>query len=502
MTDREQERFSIQCKLDRDKQGKERNILGQYSTPYSLASDIMKYVRGLMDTPVVSFLEPAIGTGVFYSAFLDHFNADSRAVGYEIDSCYAEPSRRLWSGLNLDLRQADFLTAIPDDKYSLIVTNPPYSRHHHIGAVRKQYLQAQVEAYAGVRLSGLSGLYAYFLILSTRWLCQGGLSCWLVPSEFMDVNYGKGIKEYLAKNVELLSIHRFEPSDLQFADALVTSSVVVFRNSPPTDNPVLFSSGGSILHPESSMMVTREKLQPSAKWSQLFHGFTTDYKQKTTRGDYFTVKRGIATGNNKFFIVTAATATEYEIPKQFLVPVLPAPRNLPKDEVLEETETSQSSDRLFLLRCDLHEDDLKLSYPKLWTYIEKGMKEGVNERYNCRSRDPWYSCEVREPSPILVTYMGRSDSNRQVFRFIMNRTQAVATNSYLLLYPKEPFKYKMREPEILRNVWKALNSIPKEELKKCGRVYGGGLYKLEPKELLQAPARQLEVVLGREPTLF
>ena len=110
----------------------------------------------------------------------------------------------------------------------------------------------------------------------------------------------------------------------------------------------------------------------------------------------------------------------------------------------------------------------------------------------------------QEPVRILhvVTYMGRSDSNRQVFRFIMNRTQAVATNSYLLLYPKEPFKYKMREPEILRNVWKALNSIPKEELKKCGRVYGGGLYKLEPKELLQAPARQLEVVLGREPTLF
>ena len=159
-------------------------------------------------------------------------------------------------------------------------------------------------------------------------------------------------------------------------------------------------------------------------------------------------------------------------------------------------------EELYLFHCNLHEAEIRKNYPNVWSYIEQGIEKGVNNGYNCRNRTPWYSCEMREPSPILLTYMGRSDSNDRLFRFILNSTKAVATNSYLLLYPKNEFKYKLQNSIVLRNVWNALNSIPKENLKKCGRVYGGGLYKIEPKELLNVPVPQLEELLGRERTLF
>ena len=84
---KETERKRIQDCLDAQKTQKERNILGQFSTPYPLALDIMNYLKGKVDKDSLAFLEPAIGTGVFYSAFLAVFGDKTphKALGFEID---------------------------------------------------------------------------------------------------------------------------------------------------------------------------------------------------------------------------------------------------------------------------------------------------------------------------------------------------------------------------------------------------------------------------------
>ena len=45
------------------------------------------------------------------------------------------------------------------------------------------------------------------------------------------------------------------------------------------------------------------------------------------------------------------------------------------------------------------------------------------------------------------------------------------------------------QPEIQVRVFEALKRIKPSELVSEGRVYGGGLHKVEPKELAQIPAR-------------
>lgn len=40
-------------------------------------------------------------------------------------------------------------------------------------------------------------------------------------------------QSYLLKQVTLLRIHRFDPADIQFGDAVVSSAVVWFRKTPP-----------------------------------------------------------------------------------------------------------------------------------------------------------------------------------------------------------------------------------------------------------------------------
>lgn len=494
----------MQTKLDNGKTKEERNRMGQFSTPYPLAMDIMRYAKSLVGEETATFLEPSIGTGVFYSAFRECFkDSCGHAVGYEIDPYYFQPTEELWKAYDLELRRADFLASYPDgERFSLLVANPPYSRHHHIPAETKNQLKRQVKSQTGIDISGLSGLYCYFLILSTKWLAADGLSCWLIPSEFMDVNYGLAVKEFLLNCVDLVAIHRFRPSDVQLDDALVSSSIVVFRNSKPSKRNVRLSTGGSICEPTTIKEMPHGEMDKLGKWSAYFGESNQAEDYQDVLGDYFTVKRGIATGNNNFFVIDKSVIDKYSIPKQFLTPVLPAPRNLEVNEVESQGGLPVLDRQLFLFSCALSEDTLRKSFPSVYKYIVEGERNGVPNGANCSKRSPWYSCEVRKPSPILITYMGRSASSERLFRFILNNSDAIATNSYLLLYPKPQYAHKFRDENIRRQVWKTLNAIPKERLMSCGRVYGGGLYKLEPRELLNAPVDNLASILGHEPTLF
>ncbi len=81
--------------------------------------------------------------------------------------------------------------------------------------------------------------------------------------------------------------------------------------------------------------------------------------------------------------------------------------------------------------------------------------------------------------------MGRGNSEHTApFRFILNHTNAIVTNSYLMLYPKDILNDVITQyPDILHKVWEVLTSITACDLEYEGRIYGGGLKKMEPKEL-------------------
>ena len=269
-------RLSLQSELDAAKTAKERNKLGQFATPTGLASDVLAYARELMPQGApVRFLDPAIGTGSFYAALLREFEEGriKAAAGFEIDPHYGNPARKLWHDHPLDMRLDDFTTATPPAEgkgYNLVICNPPYVRHHHMDKDAKSRLLAATAAASGVQMAGLAGLYCYFLGLSHAWLEPDGLAGWLIPSEFMDVNYGVPVKRYLLNQVELIRIHRFDPSELQFGDALVSSAVVWFRKrKPAAGQQVEFSYGGTLATPKVLRQVPAADLQGSAKWTSL-----------------------------------------------------------------------------------------------------------------------------------------------------------------------------------------------------------------------------------------
>jgi hypothetical protein len=346
-------------------------------------------------------------------------------------------------------------------------------------------------------MNGLGGLYTYFMVLSQAWMAKEGVGAWLIPTEFMDVNYGHRVKEFLMKRVTLSRIHRFDPNNVQFGDALVSSAVVFFKNSPPPSNHgVEFTFGGMLGRPTVSDSIKLADLRYISKWTGLPQGISrlVGKHNGVTLADLFTVKRGLATGCNAFFILTAEQVRQFNLPKKFLKPILPSPRDLETDEIYaDENSEPQLQNRRYLLSCDLPENEVKEKYPVLWRYLERGVEAGINKRYLCQHREPWYSQEERPPAPFLCTYMGRpTRRSKSPFRFILNHSKATTANVYLLLYPKPDLAASLSDhPELYRRVWKTLSSIAAETLMEEGRVYGGGLHKLEPKELANVPAESV-----------
>jgi len=500
----ENQRQLLQVELDSLKTKKERNRLGQFSTPTLLANSILKYTSSLLSkNKKIRFLDPAIGTGVFYSALSQKFSLEKigASKGFEIDKHYGIPSKNLWNSTDLDYAIDDFTMATPpkneNDKYNLVICNPPYVRHHHI-TEKKEQLKYLSKKSANINLSLLSGLYCYFIALAHSWMKTDAIAVWLIPSEFMDVNYGKAIKEYLLDEVTLLRIHRFEPVDTQFEDALVSSSIVWFQNKKTINNyKVHFTYGGTIDFPNCEKNIPIDILKSEKKWTRFPLLNERIEINKPKLSDFFSIKRGIATGDNSFFILSKEEIEERGLPIKEFKPILPSPRYIKDIEILTDEEGNPKiNHQLFVLNCSLDINRIKSKYLKLYDYLEEGIKRGVADRYLCKNRKIWYIQEKREESFFYCTYMGRSTSDKKAFRFILNHSKAIVSNSYLILYIKPEFKSILSNNlEIRDKILEVLNKITNSSMIEEGRVYGGGLHKLEPKELANVSAVDLANLL-------
>ena len=510
--DREERRRSIQADLDGARSGDDRNRWGQFATPPALARSMARLVlrrwRRSHGERAVRFLEPALGTGACWAAVLEAFgDRVTGACGIERDPALARVARQLWSGTGLRVRNADFLDQMPPApgrRFDLIVTNPPYVRHHHLGVDQKARLRRHAQE-RGLEVSGLSSLYVYFLLFADRWLEEGGLACWLLPGEFLDVNYGAAVRSYLSREVSLLRLHRFEPADLQFGDALVTSTVVIYQKGTTGRGQgrrvhvrSSFTAGGSLERPAARRALSAAALSRSPRWSGLAREGASVAEEQRLRpdpdgtrpvcvGDLFEIRRGIATGANGFFVLPLRDALDRGIPRCALRPILPGARGLPLAVIESRADGYPALDRpLALLDCTRAEDEVLERWPGLWSYLQEGRARQVHLGYLTRRRRPWYAQERRQPAPFVCTYMGRATAARgfRPFRFFWNRSRAIAPNVYLMLYPRPALRAALdADPALGARVHAALEQIEAPVLVRHGRVYGGGLHKLEPREL-------------------
>jgi len=115
-------------------------------------------------------------------------------------------------------------------------------------------------------------------------------------------------------------------------------------------------------------------------------------------------------------------------------------------------------------------------------FLDWARQRGAHDSYIARHRSPWWSVKLREPAPILATYMARRPP-----AFVRNPAEARHINIAHGLYPRETLS-----DDCLDGLATYLSrSVSTDE----GRTYAGGLTKFEPKEmerLLVPPPAVLE----------
>src|SRR5271167_3430909 len=168
--------------------------------------------------------------------------------------------------------------------------------------------------------------------------------------------------------------------------------------------------------------------------------------------------------------------------------MLPKVRTLKSDVVEANSDVyPKVTPQRCVIDCDLPQDKLRRQYPALSKYLAKAKGLGILKRRLLRDRTPWYKQEQRDVPPYLCTYMGRGSNGKLPLRFIWNKSQAIATNTYLLLYPHPSLAKVMKRPGMAARLYSILQEAATKEMHKHARRHAGGLLKIEPRELLNVP---------------
>jgi hypothetical protein len=103
-------------------------------------------------------------------------------------------------------------------------------------------------------------------------------------------------------------------------------------------------------------------------------------------------------------------------------------------------------------------------------FLAWARRQGAHEAYVARHRRAWWSVALRDPAPILCTYMAR-----RAPAFVRNQVKVRHINIAHGLYPREP----LAKDDLMAIVTYLRRHIGTAG----GRVYAGGLVKFEPREL-------------------
>lgn len=438
-------------------------------------------------------LDPSLGEGVFFRAAKRHaqsHNFDLALFGRDIDPEVINQARM--SGLteddlrNVEIR--DFVFDPPKDSFPAVIANPPYIRHHRLSSLQKEHLREFARKTTGRHIDGRAGLHVYFLIQALRTLAPNGRLAYIVSADICEGVFASALWQWITTHYRLDAVIAFASEATPFPDVDTNALIFLISNARPVPDfdwinclecnsrEVIAVISGQGSKERVGIQVHR-RLVTEALATGLSRPPSNDAASEFTLGDFASVMRGIVTGDNDFFFMTAARARELGIPDSLLISALGRMRDVqgetfePAD--IERLESSGRPTRLLNVN-GMPYDQLP---PSVQEYLEMGEKSGLPDKVLIKTRKPWYRMEVRKVPPILFAYLGRRSA-----RFIRNRAGVVPLTCLLCVYPKDP------APEFVERLWRVL-SDPETvgNLRKVGKSYGGDAIKVEPRALERLP---------------
>jgi adenine-specific DNA-methyltransferase len=482
-----------EAELERINSREHRYSLGQFFTPPPIA-ELM--AEAILAVDPETCLDPGVGGGVLLRAV----GPGPKRFGCDIDPSAVELARDALEsqGGELELVHGDFLDLdrwpFSLKEFDAVIANPPYIRHHNLTLQHKALAKHYSRAF-GLAISSLSGSYVYFFLEAIRRLRFGGRLAFITPTEFLDVRYGVPLKEALLNWCDIDELIVLKMDELAFDGVLTTSAITIATKRERATRRLRMTeaqlSGSIVRGRQVQLDADEDEASPDTPWTALLPSRAERILpllagRSAKLSDYARVRRGIATGDNSFFCLTQEQVDRWAIESRFLVPVVVGSKDLPENGSVLTREfwraRTASGAPSWLLWC--HEPKSALMVTSVLRYIEHGETLGLPERFNCKTREPWYGVERVPPADFFVTYM-----SRQRARFVRNELGARCLTSLLNVWSNDGI-----EPDRLRPILE--DEANAQLLREFGRTYGGGLGKIEPGDLLRLPVRPLPTLIA------
>jgi predicted RNA methylase len=464
----------------------ERKALGAFYTTERVARFLVDW--GLL-AGARSVMDPSCGDGRFLAVAAQQ--GVRRLVGCDVNStAIAETAQRLSAAeVEAELLSSDFFFVEPDEikPVDLIVGNPPFIRYQRFsGESRRRALASALRL--GARLTQLTSSWAPFLLHAAQFLQPGGSLAMVVPAELTQTKYGLIALRALLRSFGSLTLIAFEHNlffeHAQEETCLLLASdrgalscddvrlipLVSMEELDSLDLPESDSDQGVRVQLDEDLTVrfATALLNPDerAAWEQ-----AEEIKSVRPIGTLATVVNGYVTGDNKFFHRPLTDTGPDGYPSTWFFPVARSSRSLKGIELTESDiaslEQQGTPHHLLIPQDDLFDADGKA----LQRLIAEGEQQKVPQRFKCRTRRPWWKVPGVQQADLLVAYMSGSYP-----RASLNRAGAFYANSLHGLHVGAGLPIELLAVSFYSTL--TLLSLEIE-----GRSYGGGILKVEPREL-------------------
>jgi len=231
----------------------EKKHTGATFTPKELADYLSnRLIEYIEDKSYFNVLDPACGDGELLISIGKHLNnlgIDYSLSGFDSNESYLEDAKdRIINNLggNPNLFNQDFLNAINisdakesldlfedqrtqgvNNKFDLIIANPPYVRTQILGTKQAQALAKKFN------LKGRVDLYYPFLIAMTESLKPEGIIGVITSNRYLSTKSGESVRKYLSENYNILEV--IDLGDSKLFDAAVLPAIFIGKKKKNYD---------------------------------------------------------------------------------------------------------------------------------------------------------------------------------------------------------------------------------------------------------------------------
>jgi adenine-specific DNA-methyltransferase len=462
-----------------DRQNAKRN--GVVYTPQKVAHAVVHYISTKLRGNIPRVLEPSCGDGAFLKAIYDILPLVT-VNAIDIDPAAIRKCRETVKGPNYRCGNFfDIAASETEGLFDLVIGNPPYIRPSNYSEKIKEDLNL-LSKRVDYPKSNMRNTWAAFVLACEPLLDDEGVLAFVVPYELITVGYAKSLRDRISEKFERVDV--FIPDEKAFNEIDQDAVLLVACKRSQEGKGFFLNQVRSLdyLEPNRISKVSAEAID---RYSTNMKSFLLDSEQlnlvhklrsKIKKiGDYCNSSAGTVTAANDFFILNHEDVERLGL-FQFARPIVQKASYIQQNPRFDQKDFERLRDSgkpCYLLDFGGHDAE-GLSKEAL-VYISGGEEMGLDKRYKCRHRRPWYRVPVVPSSDGF--FFKRS---HLIPRIISNSAEVLTTDTAYQIRMFEGYHVD----DLCVSFYNTLTLLFSEI---DGRFYGGGVLELTPKEFRNIP---------------